>query len=103
MRLVKIRKSWLNDASLLLKKVGALQGNQAFPSDVYISEEDYKTLEYATTQFGKKMGFRGDRLKSAVGFELLNLGPNTLLAKALKPGYVLVDDDAIRQSTEAKS
>jgi hypothetical protein len=37
------------------------------------------------------------KLNTAVGMELLNLGPNEGLKDAIRPGYALVDEEAIEK------
>lgn len=101
MKSVKITKTMLKDPETLLKRAGAVFGNQAFPSQVYMNDKDYsklkKNLEKA---FKKKYPFLVKRkIESSVGMALLNLGPVNL-KKGIQEGYILVDDKTIESEIE---
>jgi hypothetical protein len=95
---IKIRKSWLRDPTLLLKKLGAVKGNQAYPSDVYISARDYEFMRTSLRKVGKKQRLGGRRLDMAVEMELLNYGPNQSLKNAIRQGFALVDTKTIKEA-----
>lgn len=100
MRYVKITKRMLKDPETILRKAGAVHGKSAFPSYVYMNKNDYKQLEknltaYAKKLFGKSATER--KIKFMVGMELLNLGP-VVLDKGIEKGYILVNDEAIKES-----
>jgi hypothetical protein len=93
MRIVKIKANDLKDAEKLLRKVGAVEENQAFPDCVYLSKEDTATLRKNLMVQAKKQYpyLKKDKIEGIVAMELLNLGPNESLAKVLKKGYAVVD------------
>jgi spore germination protein GerM len=99
MKAVKLKKAWLKDAETLLRAVGAVHGKRAFPSEVYLSKEDYKVLKQNTAKaFKKKYPFiLAKKLDFSIGMHLLNLGPNESLGSALKPGVALVDEVRIQE------
>ena len=100
MKIVKLTKKMLNkDLEDLLTELGAVNSNKrvAFPNHVYISKKDNTTLvKNLIKKLKKEMSWASKhRIQLALGFELLNLGPNQTLENVIKPGYILVDDDAI--------
>ena len=96
MKSVKITKQMLKNPEVLLKKAGAVHGNQAFPSQVFMNDKDYKKLEKNLKQaFRKQYPFLVQRkIDSSVGMMLLNLGPVNL-KNGIQEGYLLVDEHAI--------
>ena len=106
MKTVKLTKNLLKKApSDILIALGAVDSGkkQAFPSHVYFSKEDYAQLRKNTLKLFQKEypGIRVKRLKTSVEMELLNYGPNELLADAIRPGYALIDEEGI--AGESKS
>jgi len=88
MKQYKIRTSEYTDLAALLTRVGATEGNQAFPS---LFKSALKKLAK------KKYPFLSERkLSTAVGMELLNLGPNE--DEDLKDGYIAVDTESIERN-----
>lgn len=83
----------------LLVKLDAVSIDQktGYPQHVYFSKEDYKTLRLNLKKYAKKVAPHAPErlLNSSVGTDLLNYGPNTTLSNAIKPGYALVDYEAI--------
>lgn len=104
MKTVKLKKSWLSDPEKLLRAVGAVNDklSRAFPSEVYLSKEDYKVLTQNTAKaFKKKYPFIHKRkLESSIAIHMLNLGPNESLGSAVRPGVALVDEAAIEEETK---
>lgn len=99
MKAIKLKKAWLKDAETLLRAVGAVHGKRAFPSEVYLSKEDYTELSKNTAKaFKKKYSFvPAKKLEFSISMHMLNLGPNESLGSALKPGVALVDEVRIRE------
>ncbi len=98
MKQVKISKSLLkkHPADILLA-FGVTKINICYPQHVYFSGEDYKILRKNLRAKAKKEypGATAKIITSAVEMELLNFGPNESLAKAIRPGYALIDTDSI--------
>jgi len=108
MKQIKVNKRlFQSEPSKLLKAVGAVVGYQAYPSDVYVSKEDYKSMVKATIKMFRKeypyMKPSSTKLRASIGVHLLNLGPNETLGDAIKPGYVLVDEDSIKEAVKLES
>jgi hypothetical protein len=86
----------------LLIKLGAvnLEKKVAYPQYVYFSKEDYTSLRKNLKQLAKK-SFNGTNraINYSVGVDLLNYGPNESLKDAIRPGYALVDEEAIEKET----
>lgn len=97
---IKIKKTHLRDLVKLLRAADAVDGVCAYPSGVYISNQDYKELVKNVKKSFKKEypGISPNALKNAVGIHLLNLGPNQSLGESIRPGYLLVDRKGIDQS-----
>lgn len=100
MKAVKIKKTDLNKGSYdLLVKLGAFDDEigAAFPSNVYMAKEDYDYLRKATQKlFKKQYSYMPNRgIAAATEWDLLGYGPNQSLQAAIRPGYVLIDWDAI--------
>lgn len=100
MKQVKIKDSDLNKGlESLLTKLGAVnkEKRRAYPSHVYMSLEDYaKVKKFYKKAFKKEYpGLNSKAIEASIGMELLNLGPSTILGKSIRPGYVLVNEDAI--------
>jgi len=105
MKIVKINKKLLSlHPSMFLKKIGAVNIEQkmVFPSEVYLSKKDYKTLESSVRKMIKKelAGFKKDYIERYVSIEMLAYGPNKSLADAIKDGVALIDEEAIKQRIE---
>lgn len=93
MKIVKIRKSYLNlTLEKLLDKMGLINGQRAYPDCLHLSKEDEKTLRTNIEKKFKKEypNLDNRRLKSSVAMYFLNLGPSTRLSDAIKPGYAIV-------------
>jgi hypothetical protein len=76
---------------------------RAYPSQVYLSDEDYaylrKQLERSMRKvFGRYATRKG--IDYEVGLELLNLGPSTLLGKSIRPGYAVLDEDGLMRNIQ---
>jgi hypothetical protein len=102
MKSVKLTKKMLTlSPGELLIKLRAVNKElkQAYPQHVYFSKEDYKNLRANTRKLLKKEYpyINSRKLNTAVGMELLNLGPNEGLKDAIRPGYALVDEEAIEK------
>ena len=85
----------------LLVKLNAVSkdGRFGLPTHVYFSKEDYKELKNNLKKSAKKSAPSSpERLVSySVGVDLLNYGPNENLGDVLKPGWALVDREAIEK------
>ena len=102
---IKIKRSWLKYNPIdLLKAVGAVKGNQAYPYYVYVSPSFYKVLKSNTTkQYLKEFSYltpRSKTLKTSVGMYFLNYGP--VETPGVAENYVLVDACRIEQDEESK-
>ena len=99
MKIHKLKAKHYKDLSSLLIDVGAVdtKTNSAFPSHVYSSKEDIKRMTREITKAFKKEYpyLRSEKIRVSVAMHMLNLSPNESLAQAVKPGFVLVDDNAI--------
>lgn len=99
MKTLKLKAKHYKDLSQLLVDAGAadLKNNIAFPSDVYASKEDIKKMTKEITKLFKKEYpyINPKKLKTSIAMHMLNLSPNESLADAVRPGYVLVDDESI--------
>lgn len=106
MKAIKLNKRLLNKhpADILIE-FGAVDLNQGFPEHVYFSKEDYQTLKKNLIKKAKKelKGYSNHYIKYAVGVELLQFGPNESLASAIKPGFALIDMDAIENEKHSNS
>lgn len=100
MKLVKFKKSLLKkNWDEILENFGAVdrKAMKAFPSEVYMSKEDIKEVRknYMGKLLKQYKGYTKKYLESAEAMEFLNLGANGTLEDAIKPGYALVDVEAI--------
>lgn len=97
MKVIKLRDSDLKDYPELLQRCNAVDGTQAYPQYVYLSDKDLKTLIVNIVKEAKKEApyLKGPRLQAALGYHKLNLEPNSSFRMAIKPGFALVDDEAI--------
>ena len=99
MKVVKLRQSDLKKpVEDLLRKLGAVKGKLAFPNCVYMNTNDYKVLTRNMVLHVKKAypNLRKNKVDYTVGMIMLNLGPNTSLGDAIKPGYVLIDEEGLK-------
>lgn len=99
---VKLSKRILNmEPSDILVKLGAWSQDlkHAYPSRVFVSAEDYKTIKKNLAARYKKMFPYASRrrISCEVGMDLLGFGPNQSLEKAVRPGYALVDYNGIKE------
>lgn len=101
MKSVKITKTMLKDPALLLEKVGAVDGNQAYPSHVYMNDKDYRKLEQNLRKALRKEYpyLLKRKIDFSVGMTLLNIGPVNL-KKGVQEGYLLVDERSIKKEIE---
>lgn len=92
MKIIKLKASMLKEPGSLLRQVGAVYKNQAFPSHVYMNPKDYKKLQSNYTRALRKAHpyISPRKLQSSVGMHFLNLGPRE--DKGVAPGYLIVDD-----------
>lgn len=92
MKIIKLKAGMLKEPGSLLRQVGAVYKNQAFPSHAYMNPKDYKKLMANYTRALKKdhpyMSLR--TLQYSVNSHFLNLGPRE--DKGVAPGYLIVDD-----------
>src|SRR5271166_5344616 len=98
MKTVKLTKKMLSMEPMnLLVKLGASNKTTTFPQHVYLSKKDYATIENNVRRLAKKQypDYAKNYIDNVVGFEMLNYGPSSLLETALKPGFAVVDVDAI--------
>lgn len=103
MKSYKLKKSELATANYagILRRVGAVDGNQAFPMNTYISSKTAKRLERALyAAYKKEFPWASKkRLQYSIGMEILNLEPS--ICDAIKDGHIAVDDRAIEQITKS--
>lgn len=102
MKTIKLTKKMLKmHPADLLVKLGAVDKEQknAFPSHVYFSKEDYKELRTNLKFLAKKLAPNSPKrfLNYSVNVDLLNYGPNQGLEEAIRPGYALIDEEAIEK------
>ena len=108
MKTVKLTQKMLkmHPADLIIK-LGAVNNARTavFPQHVYFSKEDYKTLKKNLIDYAKKKNpLSPPRLTSySVNMDMLNYGPSQKLKEAIRPGYALVDFDAIESENETKT
>lgn len=88
---IKLKKSEYKDMPALLKRAGLVKEQQAYPSNLFVSENTYKLIKAAiATQFKKQYPYVNQKkLKCSVGLELLNLGP-VVVDKGIETGYAVV-------------
>ena len=103
----KMLKGMAVDMYIELKAYTKIQGNLQFHvSDVYLSAEDYEfwhqALEKRIRKETKDRGWTEKDISVAVGWESLNSSPNSYLGEAIKPGYVLVDDERHARTIKTK-
>jgi hypothetical protein len=101
MKTIKLTKRLLRMHPLdLLVKLGAVDTEKkcSYPQHVYFSREDHRELKKNLKQYAKKKMPNGnERLISyAVDTDLLCYGPSELLSDAIRPGFALVNEDAIK-------
>ena len=102
MKTIKLTKKMLkmHPADLLIK-LGAVDKEEknVFPSHVYFSKEDYKELRTNLKFLAKKSAPNTSErlLNYSVNVDSLNYGPNQSLEKAIRPGYALIDEEAIEK------
>lgn len=99
---VKLNKNWLKlHPADVLTKLGATypERKQGFPSHVYFSREDSKTLKENLKKLANKSfpGASKRLIANCVGMDWLNYGPNESLKDVVRPGYALIDNEAIEQ------
>lgn len=101
MKVVKLTKKMLrmHPADLLIE-LGAINNGdfpRTFPQHVYISKEDYKLLKKnLIDKVKKRRGRVFNKIDAfSVNADLFNFGPNQNLEDAIRPGYVLVDEEGI--------
>lgn len=105
MKSIKLTSKMYSDLSLMMRELGASDGDSAYPSHVYVNNSTFKKIEQAITkQYKKEYPYISDRkLQSSVGFHMLNLSPSTVEGSGLKDGYALVDDNAIKSEIKTNN
>lgn len=96
MKAYKIKKSEYTDFESLLKRIGLVKGNRAFPSFVYWNKKDLDKAKKELRKLCKKdfPHYNKKIIDNAVGMYMLNLSPCELKDNPLKDGYMLVDTSA---------
>jgi hypothetical protein len=94
----KINKRDYTNFEYLLKRVGAVHNDQGFPSHVYWSKADLnKSRAAIKASYKKEFPYMTSKaLDYQVGMLMLNLSPSEVAGNGLKPGYMLVDERAIK-------
>lgn len=95
MKTIKLKKSDLNmTLEDLLRKFGLVNGCNASPEKLFMSQNDIKTLKKNITKKFKKdfPHLTGAKINTSVSMYFLNLGPSDKLAKVLKDGYVIIGE-----------
>ncbi len=97
MTAIKLNKRCYSNLEYLMHYAGATQDNNAFPSHVYASGVDYKLMQKCCARAARKEYPKASTrlVEYSVGMYMLNLGPNTSLGNAIRPGWVLVDTEGI--------
>lgn len=90
-QVIKLKKSEYSNMPALLKRAGLVKEQQAYPSNIFVSEKTYKLIKTAiATQLKKQYPYVSQKkLKSSVSLELLNLGP-VVVDKGIEVGYAVV-------------
>jgi hypothetical protein len=101
MKVCKWNKIYV-DPVKLLKKVGAVHENQAYPSYVFVSPKRYKEMKKEIIRVVKEEIGKSStrRINYYVGLHMLNFGP--VEVKGLPDNIVLVDDLSIKREVELK-
>ena len=88
---IKLKKSEYRDMPALLKRAGLVKDNQAYPSNIFVSEKTYAAIKAAMlTQLKKQYPYASQKkLKLTAGMELLNLGP-VVIDKGIETGYAII-------------
>jgi hypothetical protein len=100
MKIVKLNKTMLKKGWVhILKAVGAVEGNQAYPSHVYMAKEDIKAVRknYREELKKERPGISKKYLDYYEGIDFLNYGANSSAENVIKPGCILVDIAAIER------
>lgn len=86
-----------------LNKMGAKDGNTSYPGHVYLSTEDAAQLRRANRRMFRAKYPYASKLKidSMIGTFWLMYGPNQSISKAVRPGYALVEVEAIEADKRA--
>lgn len=86
----KLRAVHFRDLQKLLKDVGLVNGQQGFPSNIFVCKEDYKKITKEITKQFKKQHphITKRRLEFGVGMHMLDLAP--AINDAIKPGYAII-------------
>lgn len=99
MKIIKLTKRMLKmyPSDLLIKlEANNPQKNVAYPMHVYFSKEDYKELKKNLIKRLVKQNWNKKERILSISFEMFNYGPNESLGKAIRPGYALIDEEAIK-------
>jgi hypothetical protein len=94
LKVAKLKASDYRDFAKLYDRLGLIKtidGQKGVDvSKVFVSNKDMKKFELELVKLAKKKGFTKKGLKLAVGMEMLNLSPSSLLGDVIKEGFVLV-------------
>lgn len=94
MTVYKLKPKDLKDPVVLIRatKMFDEDENQSYPENIYVSDEDYETLENNVKKIIKQEypGITSKQMTSTLGMHMLNFAPNQSLGKAIKPGYALL-------------
>jgi len=102
---VKLTKKMLNLHPLdLLIELGAISNGKkrVYPGNVYFSKEDSKKLKVNLKKLAKRTAPHSNKrlINYAVKLDWLNYGPNNGLSRVIKPGWAIIDVDAIKRDKE---
>jgi hypothetical protein len=103
MRIEKLTKKLLkkhpDDVYRALKAVDE-EFKHAFVSEVFFSKEDCDEMKKTLTKLHKKERsyLSKKAIETAVAWDWLGIGPNESYAKAIRPGYALIDDIGIARA-----
>lgn len=97
-KVVKIKKRYYTDLEFMYEDLGLVTmkdgKKHVNPSNVLISNEDYKKMKKALKEkLGKSKFISSKKRDMQVNMHLLNLGPNETLGKGICPGYLIIMDD----------
>lgn len=94
MRVVKLTKRDLKKGwGHILNKCGLVYENRAEPGNLYMSKQDIEEVRIQYRAELRKEKLPPKRIAYSEGWAFLNLGANTKLEFAIKPGFALVSDD----------
>lgn len=94
LKVAKLKASDYKDFAKLYDRLGLIKtvnGQRSVDvSRIFISNKDMKKFEKELIKLAKKQGLTPKGIKLAVGMEMLNLSPSSVLGDVIKEGFVMV-------------